>query len=86
MATPKTIDGQQAIDPSREATPVRRPARAAAVGVDADSDYQGDTDDPAALARLEVGGVDPEVGPMAFVPGSPASLLAGVGIGRLRKA
>jgi hypothetical protein len=44
VATPKTIDGQQAIDPSREATPVRRPARAAAVGVDADSDYQGDTD------------------------------------------
>src|SRR4051794_25139876 len=36
---------------------------AAAVGVDADGDYDGDAGDPPALAGLEVGGVDPEVGP-----------------------
>ena len=36
---------------------------AAAVGVDADGDYDGDTDDAPALAGLEVGRVDPEVGP-----------------------
>jgi hypothetical protein len=39
---------------------------AAAVGVDADSDYDGDADDPTALPRCQVGGVDPEVGPMAL--------------------
>ena len=36
---------------------------AAAIGVDADSDYDGDTDDPTALPRFQVGGVDPQVGP-----------------------
>ena len=39
---------------------------AAAIGVDADSDYDGDTADPTALPRFQVGGVDPQVGPMAL--------------------
>src|SRR3954451_20767153 len=45
--------------------PVATPRKdlAAAVGVDADGDDDGDTDDAPALAGLEVGGVDPEVGP-----------------------
>ena len=38
---------------------------ATSVGVDRHSDYGGDGDDPPALAHLEVGGVEPEVGPVA---------------------
>jgi site-specific DNA recombinase len=34
-------------------------------GVDRHGNYGGDRDDPAALADLEVGGVEPEVGPLA---------------------
>ena len=39
---------------------------AAAVAVDADGDDHGDRDDAAVLAHLHVGGVDPEIGPVAF--------------------
>jgi hypothetical protein len=38
----------------------------AAVAVDADGDDDGDRDDTAAAAHLQVGGVDPDVGPVAF--------------------
>ena len=37
---------------------------ALALGIDGDGDYRGDTDDPSALAHLEVGGIEPEVGPV----------------------
>ena len=39
---------------------------AAAIRVHADRDGNSDADDPAALANLKVGGVDPEIGPFAF--------------------
>jgi hypothetical protein len=39
---------------------------APAVGVDGDSDYHGNTDDPATLPRLQVGRVDPEIRPVPF--------------------
>ncbi|MNL24735.1 hypothetical protein D3C87_1461830 [compost metagenome] len=39
---------------------------ASAVGVDADGDDDGDRDDATAAPDLEVGGIDPEVGPFAF--------------------
>src|SRR4051794_38630278 len=63
--------GQRAEEPGPEHLGFRGASRdaqnlAAAVGVDADSDYGGDTDDPAALSRFQVGGVDPEVGPTAL--------------------
>jgi hypothetical protein len=38
---------------------------ALALGVDGYGDYRGDADDPPALAHLEVGSVEPEVGPIA---------------------
>jgi site-specific DNA recombinase len=38
---------------------------APAVGVDRHGDYRGDRDDPAATADLEIGGVEPEIGPRA---------------------
>src|SRR5690606_23045083 len=34
--------------------------------VDANSDYRRRRDDPSALALLEVGGVDPQIGPLAL--------------------
>ena len=37
----------------------------AALGVGGHSDYRGDRHDPAALAHLEVGGVEPDIGPFA---------------------
>ena len=37
-----------------------------AVGVDRDGDYRRHRDDPPALALLEIGGVQPEIGPFAF--------------------
>jgi hypothetical protein len=39
---------------------------APAVGADRDSDYRRHRDDAAALALLEVGGVEPEIGPLAL--------------------
>ena len=39
---------------------------APAVAVDADGDDDGDRDDAAVLADLQVGGVDPEIGPVAL--------------------
>jgi hypothetical protein len=39
---------------------------APAVAVDADRDDHGDRDDAAGLAHLQVGGVDPEIGPVAL--------------------
>src|SRR5262249_58382366 len=39
---------------------------AAAVAVDADGDDDGDRDDAAGLADLHVGGVDPQIGPVAL--------------------
>ena len=39
---------------------------APAVAVDADGDDDGDRDDAAVAAHLQVGGVDPEIGPVAF--------------------
>ena len=36
------------------------------IGVDADGDDDGDRDDPPASTDLEVGGVDPEMGPVTF--------------------
>ena len=36
------------------------------IGVRGHSDYRRDTDDPPALALLEVGGVEPEIGPFAL--------------------
>ena len=39
---------------------------APAVGVDADGDDDGDRDDASAAADLQVGGVDPQIGPIAF--------------------
>jgi hypothetical protein len=38
---------------------------AAAVAVDRHGDYRGDGDDAPALAHLQVGGVEPEIGPVA---------------------
>ena len=38
---------------------------ALALGVDGNGYYRGDTDDPPALAHLEVGSIEPEVGPVA---------------------
>eukprot|EP01137_Pigoraptor_chileana_P013759 Opistho-2@67633 len=38
---------------------------APALGVDGHGDYRGDTDDPPPLAHLEIGGIEPEVGPVA---------------------
>src|SRR5690606_6439575 len=35
------------------------------LGVNGDSDYRRDADDPAAFADLEIGGIDPEIGPVA---------------------
>ena len=37
---------------------------ALALGIDGDGDCRGYTDDPSALAHLEVGGIEPEVGPV----------------------
>ncbi len=39
---------------------------APAVGVDADGDDDGDRDDAPAAAHLQVGGVDPQIGPVAL--------------------
>ena len=39
---------------------------APAVAVDADGDDDGDRDDAAVLADLHIGGVDPEIGPVAL--------------------
>jgi len=36
------------------------------VGVGGHCDYGGNRDDPAALAGLEVGGIEPQIGPLAF--------------------
>ena len=36
------------------------------IGVDPDGDDDGDRDDPPASTDLEVGGVDPEIGPITF--------------------
>ncbi len=63
---PSTIEGQQAFDPIPERDAVRRPRRAPAVGVGADGDDHGNRDDPAVLADLQVGGVNPDVGPIPF--------------------
>src|SRR5882762_7354363 len=38
---------------------------ASAIGVDCHSDYRGDRDDAAALALLQVGGVEPQIRPLA---------------------
>ena len=35
------------------------------IGVDRHGDYRRDRDDAAALAHLQVGGVEPEIGPLA---------------------
>lgn len=37
-----------------------------AIAIGGDGDYGGDGNDAAGLAHLEVGGVDPQVGPVAF--------------------
>jgi hypothetical protein len=63
---PSTIEGQQAFDPISGRDAVRRPRRAAAVGVDGDGDADGDRDDATVLPHLDVGAVDPEVGPVAL--------------------
>jgi len=39
---------------------------AAAIQVDRDGHYGRDADDPAATPHLDVGGIEPEVGPFAF--------------------
>ncbi len=39
---------------------------AAAIGVDSNSDYDGNGDDPATFAHFDVGRVDPEIRPNAF--------------------
>ena len=39
---------------------------ALAIGVGGDGDYRRDRDDAATLALLEVGGVEPEIGPLAL--------------------
>ncbi len=46
-------------------TDVQADDLALALGVDGHSDYRGDTDDPPALAHLEIGSIEPEVGPVA---------------------
>src|SRR6202047_1498814 len=38
---------------------------ASAIGVDRHSDYRGDRDDAAALALLQVGGIEPQIRPLA---------------------
>jgi hypothetical protein len=38
---------------------------ASAIGVDGHSDYRGDRDDATALALLQVGGVEPQIRPLA---------------------
>ena len=65
---------------------------APSVGVDGHGDYRGHRDDPAALADLEVGRVEPEVGPLALqgAPQEGADALVDVatelGDARLRDA
>lgn len=39
---------------------------APAIGVDADSDDHGDGDDLVIAAHFDVGGIEPDVGPVAF--------------------
>jgi hypothetical protein len=39
---------------------------APAVGVDSNGDYRRDRDDPAGRSDLEIGGIEPQVGPFAF--------------------
>jgi len=68
IVMPSTIEGQQAFDPISGRDAVRRPRRAPAVRVDPDGDDHGDGDDPAVLANLHIGRIDPQVGPVAFNP------------------
>ena len=67
--SPRAVSERRNCGPERLG--FRRPDRhaehlAASVRIDANSDYHGNGDDPAALAHLHVGGVDPQVGPRAF--------------------
>ena len=69
---PARCQGAQELGPERLG--LRRPDGhaqhlAAAVRVDAHSHYRGHGDDPAALALLHVGGIDPQVGPMSLRSG-----------------
>lgn len=59
---------------------------APSVCVDGHGDNDGDRDKAVVSACFDVGRLQPQIRPLPFAPGSPASLLAGVGIGRERKA
>jgi hypothetical protein len=66
---PAALELAQELDP--EGLGLRRTHRhaehlAAAVGVDRDGDGHSDRDDPAGLAHLQVGRVNPEIGPITF--------------------
>jgi len=54
---------------------------ALAIFVDGDSDYHGTADDPAAVADLEVGGVEPEIGPATFERPAQEGVHPGVDLG-----
>ena len=62
---------------------------AASVRIHGNGDYRGDADDPPALADLQVGGVEPEIWPVAGggrgqeLADTVVDILAGLGDGAL---